>query len=94
MIHRTALWTVRAEETDRMKAMQAEKKAATTTPASSSTRTSRGRPVAVATPKTITIAKSAPANAASGSVHEVAPAHPSESTSTAPTDAPPEIPRI
>ncbi len=94
MIHRTALCTVRAGEMARMKAMHAEKNAATTTPARRRTRTSMARPVAVATRKTSTMATMAPANAARGSAHEPAATQPNARTSTAPTDAPPEIPRI
>jgi len=93
MIQWTALCTVRASEIDRMKAMHAVKNAATTTPASRRTRTSMPRPEAVATRKTRRIASSAPAKAASGSGQDAAPT-PRDRTSTAPTEAPPEIPRM
>ena len=55
-----------------MKAIQAEKNAAMTTPESSSTRTSMGRPVLVATRKTRMSAMRAPPKAASGRTHEPA----------------------
>ena len=77
-----------------MKAMQAEKNDATTTPASNRTRTSIACPVAVATRNTSTIARSAPAKAAKGRLHDPSPAQPKASTVTAPTDAPPEMPRM
>jgi hypothetical protein len=77
-----------------MKAIHALKNAPITTPARRRTRTSMVRPEAVATRNTSAMARSAPANAARGSAHEVVPARPSASRVTAPTDAPPEIPRI
>ncbi len=74
--------------------MQALKNAPTTTPASRSTRVSRMRPTLRAIPKTSPIASNAPANAARGSASVETAARPNTVAPTAPTAAPPEMPRM
>ena len=94
IIQRTALRTVRASEIESTNAMQAVKKAPTTTPARSRTRTSTPPSAVAATLNTRTIANRAPAKAATGSAQENEAARPKASATTAPVAAPPEIPRM
>ena len=94
IIQRTALRTVRASEIESTKDIQAVKKAPTTTPARSRTRTSTRWSAVAATLSTRTIASRAPVKAAAGSAQENEAARPIARARTAPVAAPPEIPRM